>query len=383
MENILPDTITKSSGATLTTEKGDIYFDLAYSGLGYSLPFVIEELSKQVKKVALSSRILVSRPLAEFVQNIDKITPGDLSITYLCNSNHEAIDSSFKLIRGLFPNRDKIAVVAGSDTGNFSNGLKLQGIATEWLQYFQFEKIELVPNDINNAEDVLKTKVATVFLDPVLKVDGLVELDINYVRHIEKICRRKGIPLIVNESHTMCTTGPDYHFSKWGISPDIVILGEKLNANMYPFGAFITTKKLYNKVYGKRNPTLHGSTTAANPASCVVANSVIKAITGWQYKSKFERAATFLEECVMVLLQHAEKNVADYKMLGTIASVTFITESYAKMVVEMLHVNQIICERKFKTIYMHIPVYISLLEREKLKLKLNRLMLPQLVYEQI
>jgi putrescine aminotransferase len=80
---------------------GKSYIDCAGGygvfSLGHRHPEVIQAVKEQLDKMAMSSKLFFSRPLAELCRLLAEITPGDLTVSVLCNSGAEAVEGALKI----------------------------------------------------------------------------------------------------------------------------------------------------------------------------------------------------------------------------------------------------------------------------------------------
>jgi len=83
-----------------------------------------------------------------------------------------------------------------------------------------------------------------------------------------------------------------------GVNPDVLVLGNVLGAGLLPMGAYVTTKAINDRVYGRRTPVLHGSTTGGNPAACVAALAVLRVIEEDDVCSRSRRLGQCLDRAL-------------------------------------------------------------------------------------
>ncbi|WP_169314346.1 aminotransferase class III-fold pyridoxal phosphate-dependent enzyme [Streptomyces piniterrae] len=270
--------IERQIGAQLTARDGSLWLDASSGGFGSAHPAVTSAIADQALRTALSSRILISRPLAGAVAALAEFCPGPLSVSYLCNSGNEALDSSLKLAKGTHPGRPHVLGIRGESYGTLSHGQSLrQGRSV-------FPRAPLRPLGVPADEpeallDGVDTSVAAVVIAPAAPGRPLGRLPRAWWVELRERCNRTGSLLVLDERQTgPARLGHDLGTGALGIFPDVLLLGETLGADAVPVGAAVMTATAYQRVYGRRNPSLHGSTFGANPLSATAVSAVLNAV---------------------------------------------------------------------------------------------------------
>lgn len=258
--------------AVLESAEGRPVFDFATGGFGYGVDEVAKKVQRQLRKMALSNRIMVSRRLAELVLKLHQITPTDLSVSYICNSGEEAFDASLKLAKGLNPARDTLVVVRGSQPGSLSYGLLCSEHSAPLLSALPLKAVFVDPNDAGQLQQAINERTLAVVYEPVLTKHRCLRLSPSYLATMQTLCNSHRCLMIAYELRTgLGFTGSMLSCSDRTAIPDVVVLGNALSGGMLPVGAYVTRKEINDHVYGTKNPSLHGSTTGGNPASCAAA----------------------------------------------------------------------------------------------------------------
>ncbi len=268
--------VEKGAGSILYQEDGTEWLDMASGNFGYGVSEVIEPVVSQISSMALSNRILISRRLAELVAELDKICPGDIGVSYICNSGEEAFDGALKLCKGFNKSRSRVCVVKGSEFGTLSYALQFSDIGTRYLRSLGIEVTYLEPEDISMVVEQVRDDVLAIVFEPILFSHGIARLSSAYLNALREASSRSGSLMVDYEVRTgMGFSGSYLAIIDAGVVPDVVVVGGALSAGAIPVGAYVTKKHINDTVYGKKNPSLHGSTTGGNPASCAAAISAI------------------------------------------------------------------------------------------------------------
>lgn len=275
------DQVVSTKGATITTTDYSI-IDLASGNFGYSHPDVISQVKIQIEKIGLSSKIFFSEPLANLVTELSKLTNNDLTYAYPCNSPSEAVEGALKLVKGVLKKK-KIIALQHSFHGHTIGALNISGNKDiqDVVPHLIIDTCFVNHNDLNSFIKAINTKkIAAVVLETIDTSYGVTPLDMYYLKEVDRLCKKNNIILIVDESTTgMGRTGTFFSFETYGITPDIVIIGNTLGGNIFPYGVYLTKKWINDKVYKKKDPALHGGTTAGHPIGCIAALETLKVLT--------------------------------------------------------------------------------------------------------
>lgn len=270
--------IRRQVGARIEATDGSVWLDAASAGFGPGHPAVTERLVAQAGRTALSSRILVSRPLAEAVTALHRLCPDPLTVSYLCNSGAEALDSALKLAKGTHPRRRLVVGFAGADHGTLLHGLSL----THGFSFLPDQPLRPVAVPRERPDELIARigdDVAAVVVAPAAPGRRLADLSAGWWRRLRAACDRTGTLLVLDERLTgPARLGVDLAVTRLPVTPDALVLGEPLGADAVPVGCVVTSRATYDRVYAGRNPSLHGSTFGANPLSAAAVTAVLAVV---------------------------------------------------------------------------------------------------------
>jgi acetylornithine/succinyldiaminopimelate/putrescine aminotransferase len=291
--------VARQQGARIETRDGRVVLDAASGGFGGAHPRVRAAIAEQARRVALSSRILVSRPLAGAVAALAEFCPGPLSVSYLCNSGDEALDSAFKLAKGTHPDRPYALGIRGEDYGALSHGRAL-GRGSAVLPGAPLRPRTVSADAPEELLERVDESVAAVVIAPAAPGRPLRRLSHDWWVALRERCHRTGALLVLDERRTApARLGRPLGTGALGIFPDVLVMGETLGADAVPVGVSVMTRAAYDRVYGRRNPSLHGSTFGANPLSATAVSAVLDAVADDDLAARqreFEQAALRLRE---------------------------------------------------------------------------------------
>src|SRR5665213_488338 len=122
----------RASGCTIWDQNGKAYLDFAGGygvfTLGHSHPRVIAAVKGQLDIMALSGKTMFNVMLGRVSKRLAELAPGDLTISFWCNSGTEAIEGAIKLAR-VATGRAKIVATRDSYHGKTLGALSISGRA--------------------------------------------------------------------------------------------------------------------------------------------------------------------------------------------------------------------------------------------------------------
>jgi len=271
-----------AQGATITDSKGNTYIDCVGGyglfNVGHNNPEIIESLIDQLKEQQLLTRPLISEVQVRLAECIEKITPGDLTCSFILNSGSEAIDCAIKLVR-LHRGRKTIITAQKSFHGHTFGALTASGIPS-FKRAFQ----PLLPGfisvpfgDIEVLERSISADTAAVLLEPIQNEAGVVIPPKGYLKEVRDLCDRHNLIMMLDEVKTgFGKTGRMFACEYYDVVPDILVIGKSLGGGLIPAGAIVARDHLWKR-FGLSFP-MSASSYAGNVLACRAGLSTIRYI---------------------------------------------------------------------------------------------------------
>ncbi|MEY3806600.1 MAG: acetylornithine aminotransferase [Actinomycetota bacterium] len=256
----------RGKGTELWDVAGKRYLDflsgIAVVSLGHANPVIAAAIAEQANTLVHVSNFfantVATRAAVEVSRLMHDAGAGDGQV-FFCNSGAEANEAAIKLARK-FGGRGRHVVVSalGSFHGRTLGALALTG------QPAKHEAFQPMPEgfryceygDISSLEKMIDPSVAAVFLEPIQGEGGVIPANAEYMLAVQKLCRDRGILLIIDEVQTgFCRTGKWFGFEHFGLQPDAVTLAKGMGNGM-PVGALWARKD----IAAVMQPGDHGST---------------------------------------------------------------------------------------------------------------------------
>jgi len=285
-----PFVLERGDGVTLYDTEGKAYLDLvggiAVNALGYGDPEVLSAIAEQSQKLIHISNLYHTIPHALLAQALVGRSFADR--VFFCNTGTEAVEGALKFARKwAFEGRrrqeegfgqDKYHIVAF--TGSF-HGRTVGALSITSKKKYREPFEPLMPgvrfaafNDLAAAEDAIDDQVCAVIVEPVQGEGGVNLAETGFLQGLRALCDERRALLIFDEVQCgLGRTGTLWAHEHYGVTPDIMTLAKPLAGGL-PIGAVLMTEDVAQVM----KPGDHGSTFAANPVICAVAQVVFNRI---------------------------------------------------------------------------------------------------------
>lgn len=297
-----PIVIEKGKGITVTDNTGKTYLDMvsgiAVNSLGYGHPAVVKAIQEQAEKLVHISNLYWNEPQIDLAEKLCKAS--GLGKAFFCNSGAEANESAIKLARKYGNGRSTIISMVHSFHGRTLGALKATG-QTKYQASFEPLPQGFKYAEANNSamlDELIDDDTCAIMLEVIQGEAGIIALDEDFLKHVEKVCAEKDILFIIDEVQTgMGRTGYAFAHQKYDLHPDIVTMAKAI-AGGVPMGAMLAK----DNVAAAFVPGDHASTFGGNPLAahtgCAVADIIFDEAFLAEVREKGDYFAKRLAECV-------------------------------------------------------------------------------------
>lgn len=273
--------ITHASGIYLSNETGSTWIDgisgFSVMNLGHGHPAIKEAIHAQIENHMhlMVYGEIIQTPQVAYAQKLCAELPPKLDCVYFTNSGAEAVEGAMKLAKRV-TGRTRILAFKNSYHGSTQGALSIMGD-----EYWRNAYRPLLPDvyhlDFNDPDalEAIDINCACLVMEVVQAEAGVILPTAAWLRAIRQKCTDKGVLLVFDEIQTgFGRTGTLWAFEKYGVIPDILLLGKALGGGL-PLGAFIASQERMQTL--THQPVLgHISTFAGHPVCCAAGLAAFK-----------------------------------------------------------------------------------------------------------
>ncbi len=284
----LPVVLDKGEGPYVWDVEGKRYYDFlsAYSAVnqGHCHPKIVKAMTKQAKKLTLTSRAFYNSVLGEFEEYVtryfgyDKVLP--------MNTGAEGVETALKLarkwaynVKGMAEDKAVIVTCEGNFHGRTITVVSFSTDPDARKGYGPYTPgfVTIPYNDPDALEKTLEgnKNIAAFLVEPIQGEAGVNVPDDGYLKKVRDLCSKHNVLFIADEVQTgIARTGRLLACHHEEVRPDILILGKALSGGVYPVSAVLADNEIMLTI----KPGEHGSTFGGNPIAARVAIAALEVV---------------------------------------------------------------------------------------------------------
>ena len=335
--------MVKAEACTIWDVQGKPYLDLisgiSVCNMGHRHPKVVEAIKNQADKYLhlLVYGEMVETPQVMYAKYLTDHLPVSLNCVYFTNSGAEATEGAMKLAKRV-TGRTEIVAFKHSYHGSTQGALSVMG-DEYWRNAFR----PLLPgirhltyNDIPQL-DQITAATACVIVETVQAEKGVIAPLLEWIQALRHRCDETGTLLVLDEIQAgFGRTGTLWAFEKFGIIPDILLLGKALGGGM-PLGAFIASQKLMASL--THDPVLgHITTFGGHPVCCAAGLAGMQALLEEKRIDEVAGKAGLFKELLKTRL------IKDVRTAGLLIAVEFENFEINKRIIDRCIENGLITD---------------------------------------
>lgn len=283
-----PVIFDQARGAELITREGKSYIDfLAGAGTlnyGHNHPVLKKALIEYLENDGLTHGLdMYSAAKERFLETFHRVILeprklGDYVVQFSGPTGANSVEAALKLARKVTGRSNVISFTNGfhgctvgalAATGNQHHrgaaGVPLTDVSRmPYANYFgdKVNTISMMDKLLSDPSSGVD-KPAAVIVEVVQGEGGLNAASADWMRKLEKLCRKHDMLLIVDDIQAGCgRTGTFFSFEEMGIKPDIITLSKSLSGFGLPFAVVVMRRELDQWEPGEHNGTFRGNNHA-------------------------------------------------------------------------------------------------------------------------
>lgn len=353
-----PPFIVKGEEVSVEDTEGKKYLDFMCGpgvlNVGHCHPEIVEVAQKQVATITQCPGNLLNFQTVELAKKLAQIAPGDLKMSFFCNSGAEAVEGAVKLAKKHSASNGKtglgIVALEHSFHGRLALTLSLTGMTGRKKGLSAYASVPGVHHimapycyrcplnypscDLYCAqclENFFLTHVpadgmAAFICEPIMGVAGAIIPPKEYLPKIREICTKHGVLLIFDEIFAgFGRTGKMFAGEHLGVKPDIMTMAKGIGGGL-PLGGVIVTTEVGSAMEAGDHYTTYGWNNVVSLATGLKGIEII------EKENLVDNAAEvgqyFLQE--LKKLQEENPFIGDVRGLGLFLGVEIVRDRKGK-----------------------------------------------------
>ncbi|MEJ2009690.1 MAG: aspartate aminotransferase family protein [Acidobacteriota bacterium] len=301
----LPFLAVRGEGCYLYDDKGRKYLDflggLGVNALGHAHPEIMEVLCDPSESLLHVSNLIYHRFQAPLADRLAKLT--GLDRAFFANTGTEAVEGALKLARAFGrehpPERTGILAMENS-----FHGRTLGALAATWPEKYRKPFEPLPPgvkfirqNDVSHLKSNFSPDVAALLVEVIQGEGGVVELDEEFLKAGQELCRTHGALFICDEIQSgLGRTGNFFAYQRFGLKPDIVLVAKPLAGGL-PLAAILAREDVAQAFH----PGMHGTTFGGGPLQCRLALKFLEILERPEFLQHVRQVGSYFKDQLLNL----------------------------------------------------------------------------------
>lgn len=271
----LPFMAVGGEGCYLVDDQGKRYLDflggLGVNALGHAHPEMMAVLRDSSESLLHISNLIYHSFQAPLADQLAKLS--GLDRAFFANTGSEAVEGALKLARafGRQHSGERTGILAME---NSFHGRTMGALAATWPEKYRkpFEPLPagfrfIRQNDSSHLKRNFSPDTAALLVEVIQGEGGVVELDEEFLKTGQELCREHGALFICDEIQCgLGRTGSYFAYQRMGLKPDVVLVAKPLAGGL-PLAAILAREEVAQAF----QPGMHGSTFGGGPLQCRLA----------------------------------------------------------------------------------------------------------------
>ena len=368
--------VTGGQGSTVFDADGTGYLD-AMAGLwcvniGYGRVELADVAAEQMRQLSYFPHTAMNVPAAALAEKINDLMGGGYH-TYFVNSGSEANEAGFKIARQFmkheYPGEFRFKTVSRyfAYHGTTLATLDAGGMGERKAKFepFSGDFVHVAPPYcyrcpfglsypscglacVKNMESAILGEgpetVAEVIVEPIMSGVGVAIPPDEYLPEVEKICRKYGILLHVDEViNGFGRTGKMFAHQHYGVSPDIIAIAKGISSAYLPIAASVVKNSVFDSFYGdpaENRQVAQVNTYGGHPVAAAVALRNIEIMEDELLAGRAADVGRYFLDGLTGLMRH--KVVGDVRGKGLLLAIELVKDRATKEPVDAAKITEVV-----------------------------------------
>lgn len=256
----------------------DVHLNGGTYNLGHRNAELIEVLNAGARRFDMGNHHFPALARTALAEALADCTPEGLQYTIYGAGGAEAVELAIKSARNATQKR-KIVSIIKAYHGHSGLSVKTgdERFSKTFLSEDTLNEFVQVPfNDLTAMEDALKARdVAAVIMETIPATYGFPMPQEGYLPAVKALCEKYDVLYIADEVQTgFMRTGELWGITKYGVTPDIMVIGKGVTGGMYPISCCVVNERAGQWL--KQDGFAHMSTAGGAELGCIVALKVLE-----------------------------------------------------------------------------------------------------------
>jgi acetylornithine/succinyldiaminopimelate/putrescine aminotransferase len=319
----------------------DVHLNGGTYNLGHRNCELIEVLNAGAQRFDMGNHHFPALARTALAEALAACTPEGLQYTIYGAGGAEAVELAIKSARNATQRRKIVSIVKAY---HGHSGLSVKAGDERFSKTFLSEDlldefIQVPFNDLTAMEDALKGgDVAAVIMETIPATYGFPMPHEGYLPAVKELCERYDALYIADEVQTgLMRTGYLWGITKYGVTPDIMVIGKGITGGMYPISCCVVNERAGNWL--KQDGFAHMSTAGGAELGCIVALKVLEITQRPEVASMVHYISSYIRSG----LDEIQATYSDFfigiRQNGVILGLEFNDPEGAKPVMKRLYEN--------------------------------------------
>ena len=319
----------------------DVHLNGGTYNLGHRNTELIEVLNAGARRFDMGNHHFPALARTALAEALAACTPEGLQYTIYGAGGAEAVELAIKSARNATQKR-KIVSIIKAYHGHSGLAVKTgdERFSKTFLSEDTLGEFPQVPfNDLTAMEDALKGRdVAAVIMETIPATYGFPMPLEGYLPAVKQLCERYDALYIADEVQTgLMRTGSLWGITKYGVTPDIMVIGKGITGGMYPISCCVVNERA--GAWLKEDGFAHMSTAGGAELGCIVALKVLEITQRPEVASMVGYISDFIRAGLDAIMGLYPDFFTGIRQHGVIMGLEFNHPEGAKPVMRRLYEN--------------------------------------------